>query len=246
VSGAAIGEIVSVFGVAWSGIHKARAARKKCIFVTIACLIRFSFSFWRRAGMCFWPWCFCLSCLVDTLQTRNACLDLRFKTFSMLGHMCLSHESMQQTHHHAHKKRKSVSKERQSPQTSSNINTTPTRYNTIDRKNSKSPTKNTINRTTLQRKTTTTLTTTTTPRPNATNQAYGLIIMTFKSINLVLTAAFIVFVLYKMLTHLGGAVRGLGAAHDAVVLLLVGIVGTVVELVMALLRRAERDLTMLA
>lgn len=84
------------------------------------------------------------------------------------------------------------------------------------------------------------------PQPNAANPAYELIVMTFKPINLVLTAAFVVFALYKMLIHPGGAVRGLGAAFDAVVLLLVGIVGAVVELVMAVLGRAERDLTMLA
>lgn len=84
------------------------------------------------------------------------------------------------------------------------------------------------------------------PQTNATSPANELIIMTFKPINLVLTAAFIVFALYKMLTHPGGAVRGLGAALDAVVLLLVAIVGAVVELVMAVLGRAERDLTMLA
>ena len=84
------------------------------------------------------------------------------------------------------------------------------------------------------------------PLPTATQQAYEQIIMTFKPINLVLTAAFIVFALFKMLTHPGGAVRGLGAALDDVVLLLVAIVGTVVELVLAVLRRAERDLTMMA
>jgi hypothetical protein len=84
------------------------------------------------------------------------------------------------------------------------------------------------------------------PQTNATSPAYELIIMTFKPINLVLTAGFIIFALYKMLTHPGGVVRGLGAALDAVVLLLIGIVGTVVELVMAVLGRVERDLTMLA
>jgi hypothetical protein len=49
-----------------------------------------------------------------------------------------------------------------------------------------------------------------------------------------------------MVTHPGGAVRGLGATLDAVVVLLVGIVGTVVEFFMAVLGRVERDLTMLA
>lgn len=84
------------------------------------------------------------------------------------------------------------------------------------------------------------------PQTNATSPANELIILTLKPINLILTAAFIVFAFYKMLTHPGGVVRGLGDALDAVVLLLVAIVGAVVELVMALLGRAERDLNLLA
>ena len=83
------------------------------------------------------------------------------------------------------------------------------------------------------------------PQNNA-DQVAHVLATPIKPINLVLTAAFIVFALYKMLTHPGGVVRGLGAALDAVVLLLIGIVGTVVELVMAVLGRVERDLTMLA
>lgn len=83
------------------------------------------------------------------------------------------------------------------------------------------------------------------PQNNADQVAYVLA-TPIKPINLVLTAAFIVFALYKMLTHPGGAARGLKAAGDAVVLLLVGIVGFVVELVLGLFARVERDLTMLA
>jgi len=83
------------------------------------------------------------------------------------------------------------------------------------------------------------------PHPAATEPFYGFV-GTFKPINLLLTAAFIVFAVYKMLTHPGGAARGLNAAFDAVVWLLVGIVGTVVELVIGLLRAIYGDLTMLA
>jgi hypothetical protein len=81
--------------------------------------------------------------------------------------------------------------------------------------------------------------------PAATEPFYELV-GTFKPINLLLTAVFIVFAVYKMLTHPGGAARGLNAAFDAVVWLLVGIVGFVVELAMGLLRAVYGDLTMLA
>lgn len=83
------------------------------------------------------------------------------------------------------------------------------------------------------------------PQANATQSLFELV-LTFKPINLILTAAFIVFAVYKMLTHPGGAARGLNAAFDAVVWLLLGIVGVVVELVMGLLRAMYGDLTMLA
>jgi hypothetical protein len=83
------------------------------------------------------------------------------------------------------------------------------------------------------------------PQANAAQQAYELL-WTFKPINVVLTAAFLVFALYKMLSHPGGAVRGLNAAFEAVVLLLVRMVGFVSELVLDLLGKMERDLTMLA
>ena len=83
------------------------------------------------------------------------------------------------------------------------------------------------------------------PQANAT-QSPSELVLTFKPINLILTTAFIVFAVYKMLTHPGGAARGLNAAFDAVVWLLLGIVGVVVELVMGLLRAMYGDLTMLA
>ena len=83
------------------------------------------------------------------------------------------------------------------------------------------------------------------PQSNAT-QSLSELVLTFKPTNLILTAAFIVFAVYKMLTHPGGAARGLNAAFDAVVWLLLGIVGVVVELVMGLLRAMYGDLTMLA
>ena len=83
------------------------------------------------------------------------------------------------------------------------------------------------------------------PEANAAQPAYELIV-TFKPINLLLTAASIVFAVYKMFNHAGGAARGLNAAFDAVVWLLVGIVGFVVELAMGLLRAVYGDLTMLA
>lgn len=83
------------------------------------------------------------------------------------------------------------------------------------------------------------------PQSNAT-QSLSELVLTFKPINLILTAAFIVFAVYKMLTHPGGAAGSLNAAFDAVVWLLLGIVGVVVELVMSLLRAMYADLTMLA
>ena len=82
-------------------------------------------------------------------------------------------------------------------------------------------------------------------QPAATEPFYELV-GTFKPINLVLTAAFIVFAIYKMLTHPGWAARGLNAAFDAVIWLLVGIIGFAVGLVMGLLRAMYGDLTMLA
>ena len=83
------------------------------------------------------------------------------------------------------------------------------------------------------------------PQANAT-QSPSELFLTFKPINLILTAAFIIFAVYKMLTHPGGAARGLNAAFDAVVWLLLGIVGVAVELVMGLLRAMYGDLTTLA
>ena len=82
-------------------------------------------------------------------------------------------------------------------------------------------------------------------RPAASESFYELV-RTFKPINLFLRAAFIVFAVYKVLTHPGGAARGLNFAFDAVVWLLVLIVVTVVELVMGLSRAIYGDLTMLA
>jgi hypothetical protein len=83
------------------------------------------------------------------------------------------------------------------------------------------------------------------PQDNDTQPLCELIV-TFKPINVLLTAASIVFAVYKMLTHAGGAARGLNAAFDAVVWLLVLVVGTVVELVLGLFGAVYRDLTMLA
>jgi hypothetical protein len=82
-------------------------------------------------------------------------------------------------------------------------------------------------------------------RPAATEPFYELV-GTFKPINLFLRAAFVVFAVYKVLTHPGGAAHGLNAAFDAVVWLLVLIVGNAVELVMRLPCAIYGDLTMLA
>jgi hypothetical protein len=83
------------------------------------------------------------------------------------------------------------------------------------------------------------------PQANATEPLCELMV-TFKPTNLLITVLFIVFAVYKMLTHAGGAARGLNAAFDAVVWLLVLVVGTVVELVLGLFGAVYRDLTMLA
>ena len=58
------------------------------------------------------------------------------------------------------------------------------------------------------------------PQSNAAQPPYELV-LTFKPISILLAAAFIVFAIYKMLTHPGGAARGLNAAFDAVVMSLV-------------------------